>query len=59
MADETTPRPARPRQGRQVQKETNTHSAPLDALIETLNVFEQQYQVDSEDFFNRYCQGSG
>jgi hypothetical protein len=43
-----------------MRKQTIQYSSPLDALIEVtkrLSIFEQQHNMDSEEFFYQYSQG--
>ena len=43
-----------------MRKQTITYVSPLDALIavaKRLSLYENQYKIDSEEFFHQYCQG--
>ncbi|MGA1411444.1 MAG: antitoxin TumA [Prochlorotrichaceae cyanobacterium] len=43
-----------------MQKQQILYTSPLDALIvlaKRLSLYESQYQMDSEDFFDRYTRG--
>jgi hypothetical protein len=43
-----------------MRKQRIEYSSPLDALIavtKRLSIYENKYQWDSEDFFDRYSQG--
>jgi len=43
-----------------MRKQIIEYTSPLDALIalvKTLRTYENQYQMESEEFFNRYSQG--
>ena len=43
-----------------MRKQRIEYNSPLDALIaltKQLSRYENQYQMESEDFFNRYSQG--
>ena len=44
-----------------MRKETIRYTSPLDALIavaKTLSAFEQRYEMESEDFYDRYSRGA-
>ena len=45
---------------KEMRKQTIKYSSALDALVavaKRLSLYENQYKMDSEDFFNQYSQG--
>jgi hypothetical protein len=43
-----------------MRQQTIQYTSPLDALVavaKRLSLYENQYQMDSEEFFNQYSQG--
>jgi hypothetical protein len=45
---------------REVRKQTIQHESLVDALValaKRLSVYESQYHISSEDFFDKYCKG--